>query len=74
MIQKTILANAAKCLKPDGRLVYSTCSIETDENQDLAYPFAKGHNLTVVETRQSLPHRDKQDGAFAALMRYREGA
>ena len=73
-IQKTILTNATKCLKPDGRLVYSTCSIETDENQDLIYPFAKGHNLTVTETRQSLPHRDKQDGAFAALLRFREGA
>ena len=48
--------------------------METDENQDLIYPFAKGHNLTVTETRQSLPHRDKQDGAFAALLRFREGA
>ncbi|MGJ8723967.1 MAG: transcription antitermination factor NusB [Roseibacillus sp.] len=74
VIQKTILTNATKCLKPDGRLVYSTCSIETDENQDLIYPFAKGHNLTVAEARQSLPHRDKQDGAFAALLRFREGA
>lgn len=72
-IQKTILANATKCLKLDGRLVYSTCSVEKDENQDLIYPFAKGHNLTVVETRQSLPQDDKQDGAFAAILRFKEG-
>jgi 16S rRNA (cytosine967-C5)-methyltransferase len=72
-IQKTILANATKCLKPDGRLVYSTCSIEKDENQDLIYPFAKGHNLTVTEAQQSLPQEDKQDGAFAALLRFKEG-
>ncbi|WP_411847503.1 transcription antitermination factor NusB [Roseibacillus persicicus] len=73
-IQKTILSNAKKCLKADGRIVYSTCSIEREENEDLVVPFAKGHNLQVVETRQSLPHRDKQDGAFAALLKYREGA
>lgn len=73
-IQKTILANAKKCLKAEGRLVYSTCSIESDENEDLIVPFAKGHNLQVVEIRQSLPQRDKQDGAFAALLKYREGA
>ena len=72
-IQKTILTNASKCLKATGRLVYSTCSIESDENQDLIYPFAKSHNLVVTETKQSLPHEDKQDGAFAALLKFREG-
>lgn len=72
-IQKTILANATKCLKLDGRIVYSTCSIESDENEDLVKPFAKGRNLEIIETRQSLPHRDKQDGAFAALLRFKEG-
>lgn len=72
-IQKTILANATKCLKLTGRLVYSTCSVETAENQDLIYPFAKGHNLKVIEAQQSLPHQDKQDGAFAALLQFREG-
>ena len=72
-IQQTILTNATKCLKIGGRLVYSTCSLESDENEDLVKPFAKGRNLEVVETRQSLPHRDKQDGAFAALLRFKEG-
>lgn len=74
VIQRSILANASKCLKPDGRLVYSTCSIDADENEDLITHFAKGHNLTIHETRQSLPHRDGEDGAFAALLRFREGA
>ncbi|MBK1834170.1 RsmB/NOP family class I SAM-dependent RNA methyltransferase [Roseibacillus ishigakijimensis] len=72
-VQEAILVNALQCLKPTGRIVYSTCSVESDENENLVEPWAKGRNLTVVETRQSLPQRDEQDGAFAALLRYREG-
>src|SRR5690606_247251 len=34
-LQRSILANALPCLKPGGRLVYSTCSIEREENEDL---------------------------------------
>lgn len=70
-IQETILRNAIKCLKPDGRLVYSTCSIESDENENLVNNFAKGHNLEVNEIRQSLPHLDQQDGAFVALLTFK---
>ena len=73
-IQKTILANACKCLKPEGRLVYSTCSVESDENEELVEPFAKGHNMEVLASEQSLPHRDGQDGAFASLLKFRDGA
>lgn len=72
-IQTKILANATKCLKPNGRIVYSTCSIEASENEELIASFAKGYNLQVVKSEQSLPHRDGQDGAFAALLHYREG-
>ncbi len=34
-IQKALLTNAAKLVKPGGILVYSTCSIEREENEDM---------------------------------------
>ena len=32
-VQKTILAEAAKCLAVDGEIVYSTCSLEPEEDE-----------------------------------------
>ena len=31
--QQQLLVNAARALKPGGRLIYSTCSVEPDENE-----------------------------------------
>jgi tRNA (cytosine40_48-C5)-methyltransferase len=33
MVQREILAEAAKCLSPNGEIVYSTCSLEPEENE-----------------------------------------
>lgn len=35
VIQKALLTNAAKLVKPGGALIYSTCSIEQEENEDM---------------------------------------
>lgn len=68
-IQTAILENALPCLKTGGRLVYSTCSIEPEENQELVEAFASRHpGIRVAETCQAFPHRDGTDGAFAALL------
>jgi len=68
--QRRILENALPCLKPGGRLVYSTCSIETEENVQLVESFASAHpQCGLLATRESLPFRDGVDGAFAALLR-----
>ncbi len=32
-LQREILAQAAACLKPDGELIYSTCSLEPEEDE-----------------------------------------
>jgi 16S rRNA (cytosine967-C5)-methyltransferase len=54
-------------LKAGGRLVYSTCSIEPEENAQVveqivaAFPF-----MQLEETRSVLPFRDQFDGAYAA--------
>jgi 16S rRNA (cytosine967-C5)-methyltransferase len=37
--QRTILAAASRLVKPGGRLVYATCSILQEENEDVAEAF-----------------------------------
>ena len=68
-IQRQILENALPCLKPGGRIVYSTCSIEAEENEDLVAAFVADHpGISHTGTRQALPQRDSSDGAYAALL------
>lgn len=67
--QLRILANALPCLKPGGRIVYSTCSIESDENDGVIEAFLKGHpDFRLAGTRRALPFVDHTDGAFAARL------
>jgi 16S rRNA (cytosine967-C5)-methyltransferase len=68
-LQRKIIENALPCLKPGGRLVYSTCSIEAEENEDLIAAVLVDHpELHLAGTRQALPQRDGTDGAFAACL------
>ena len=67
-IQTEILENALPCLKPGGRIVYSTCSIENAENKDLVTTFAKAHGLRLKKSVQIMPGQHGTDGAFAALL------
>jgi 16S rRNA (cytosine967-C5)-methyltransferase len=62
--QIAILRNALDCLAPGGRLVYSTCSLEREENQDVV-EMSSAH---VIETMERLPGRDPGDGFFAAVL------
>ncbi len=65
--QRLILENALPCLKPGGRIVYSTCSLEPAENLGQIEAFLAAHpELTLQATRDALPFRDHTDGAFAA--------
>jgi len=71
--QRTILENALPCLKPGGRIVYSTCSIEREENQGVVEAFLADHpDFQLSATREALPFRDHTDGAFAARLERRE--
>lgn len=65
--QRKILENALPCLKPGGRIVYSTCSIEPEENLRQVEAFVAAHPECQIEsTREVLPFKDGTDGAFAA--------
>lgn len=68
--QRSILEHALPCLKPGGRLVYSTCSIEPEENEGQIARFLADHpDFREAGRREVLPHRDGTDGAFAVLLR-----
>ena len=68
-LQRLIIENALPCLKPGGRLVYSTCSIEAEENEDLIARLLADHpELSLDGTRQATPQKDGTDGAFAARL------
>ncbi len=67
-LQKTILENASHAVKPGGRLVYSTCSIDAEEDGLLVRDFLQNHpEWTLKEEKLILPHEEKSDGAYAAL-------
>ncbi len=60
--QQRMLANALTCLKPGGKLVYSTCSLEQEENESIV----ASHSPAQTMLRQ--PGRDEGDGFFAAVL------
>lgn len=69
-LQMKLLDSAAKFTKRGGVLVYSTCSLEPEENEGVVEAFLKSHKVFTVETTRSLfPPRDGVDGAFVARFR-----
>ena len=70
--QYQLLDRASKFLKPDGLLVYSTCSLEDDENERLVRGWvAKNPKWTLVRAEKRTPFNDQTDGAYAAQIRQR---
>jgi 16S rRNA (cytosine967-C5)-methyltransferase len=84
--QRAILHAAAAVVAPGGLLVYSTCSIETEENDAQVESFLTAHPEFTLEPPPEgtvpssaldagrlrvLPQRHGTDGAFAARMRRR---
>ena len=87
-VQKRILEEAAKLVVPGGTLIYSTCTITPEENQNMVEQFLKRHpeyelDDTITDcwlnmdkdTKgyvQFLPFEDNMDGFFIARMVRRE--
>jgi 16S rRNA (cytosine967-C5)-methyltransferase len=87
-LQRTILDAAADVVKPGGLLVYSTCSLEREENDEQIDRFLERHPgwrvdpppdgvvpQTVLDRGllRVLPQRHGTDGAFAARLRRSSG-
>lgn len=70
--QVELLASAARWLKPGGRLVYSTCSIDVDENRAVVEQFLRGlegEAFTLESQTVALPWVAGHDGAGVAVLR-----
>ncbi|HSP87190.1 MAG TPA: hypothetical protein VLN45_03600, partial [Ignavibacteriaceae bacterium] len=79
--QLKYITKAASLVKPDGYFVYSTCSLEPEENFNIVEKFlSKNPNYQLISAKgifpdeivdehgciQTLPHVHQMDGAFAA--------
>ncbi len=83
-LQAAILASAARLVKPGGRLVYATCSLLAEENEEQVAAFLADHpDFHVVPLREAAPGlmdsahpeylsltpaRHDTDGFFAAVL------
>ncbi len=68
-LQKEILGAAAAHVKPGGRLVYSTCSNEPEENAEQIAAFLVAHpDFKEVGCYESVPFETSHDGAFACAL------
>jgi 16S rRNA (cytosine967-C5)-methyltransferase len=68
-IQRDLLQQAAAKLKPGGVLVYSTCSLEPEENSGVVKEFLSQHTDFKLESeRELLPFVDNVDGAYEARL------
>ncbi|HVS80268.1 MAG TPA: transcription antitermination factor NusB [Pyrinomonadaceae bacterium] len=82
--QTLILGNAAAMVRPSGRLIYSTCALELEEDEMVVEKFAKEHDefeqvklaaSTDLQTEtgaiRTWPHRHNTDGFFVAAFERR---
>lgn len=68
-LQSKILDSASRSVRPGGRLVYSTCSIDRDEDARTVQAFLQRHpEFTLKREVLALPFEEKTDGAYAALL------
>lgn len=83
-IQREILEAVSACVRPGGRLLYSTCTVLKAENREVVAAFLREHpefspeDFTVGDLRSTdgmydfWPQIDGTDGFFAALLRRNE--
>jgi 16S rRNA (cytosine967-C5)-methyltransferase len=69
-VQEKLLAAGARMTRRSGVLVYSTCSLEEEENERVAERFRDSHpEFALDATRSTFPPRDGQDATFVARFR-----
>jgi 16S rRNA (cytosine967-C5)-methyltransferase len=66
--QKQILRRAVEMVKPGGRLVYSTCSVEPEENEEVVDAVLKNdERFELLKTTRTWPQRQGCDGFFISV-------
>jgi len=74
-VQLRLLVQAASAVRPGGRLVYSTCSLEAEENGTVIERFLEQNPaFQLLRTTQLHPAIDGVDGAFVATLERRPNA
>lgn len=69
--QRVIFEKALSFLKPGGHIIYATCSILNEENQDQVAHFLKTYGLKLEgEYFQTLPSEKGMDGFFGAILQF----
>lgn len=73
--QRQIFADAIPLLAPSGKVLYATCSLEADENEQMAAWAKKWHGLRVKREKRCLPSglpgegpERYRDGSYAVLL------
>lgn len=84
-LQQELLAQASRWLKPDGIMVYSTCTLHPDENEQVVQRFLDTHSTWQIDPPlpsepaaafaapqgwvKVLPHQQNMDGFFMVRLR-----
>lgn len=66
-LQRQILSTVCQYVKPGGRLIYSTCTLTAEENEQNAKWFAKKSGFRMVADRTLIPGEHGTDGFYMAL-------
>lgn len=70
--QKDILNSAAIMVRPGGKLVYSTCTFEYDEDEGQVESFLSSHSdFSLVSMHRIWPHQEQGEGHFSAVLKKR---
>ena len=69
--QRQVFRQGLAALAPGGWLVYATCSLEAEENEQVVRHEVEGaaNQVELVEEKWRLPGRDPGDGFYAAVLR-----
>ncbi|MDQ2844703.1 MAG: hypothetical protein M3Y72_27410, partial [Acidobacteriota bacterium] len=68
-MQLAIVSQAVSVLAPAGKLLYATCSLEREENEDVIRDFLDQHpSFRCTREVWRLPGRDEGDGFYAAVL------
>lgn len=68
-LQKKIVTNAIKSLKPGGFFIYITCSVFKKENEEIVHFIKNGLSLHLMQSEYLKGYQRKADTLFTALFR-----
>ncbi|PCH92440.1 MAG: SAM-dependent methyltransferase, partial [Rhodobacteraceae bacterium] len=66
--QQQILTRASQLVSDEGHLIYMTCSVLRDENQDQIAPFLEQNSGWVMHSERNIEPLSNMDGFFVAVL------